>query len=487
MPGCCLLARGASATLCVSHTTNDICLTSEIPDIITFKLAGSLRATSGSLPRLVVPRYLWCVWEGPGNGKDMSKTLAEKILSSKSGTNGAAGDIVIAAVDLVFVQDGTGPLAVRQFEAGGFESLANPNRTALFLDHAAPSSAKELSNDHAFLRTFAARTGARLFDVGDGVCHQLVAENLANPGEVVLGADSHTTTGGGLCAFSTGMGSTDIAIAMGLGKTWLRVPESYAINIKGRFAPGVFAKDLILHLIGLLGADGATYKALEFCGPAVTGLDMPDRLTIANMAVEAGAKVGLFPSDEITRQFLADHGRAERFQSLSADEGALYERHVDIDLGRLEPTVSCPHAVDNVAKASALRGTKIQQVFLGTCTNGRLKDLEIAARIVRGRERHPQTRLLVAPASRTVLRKAIDAGYVQALLDAGATLIPPGCGACVGIHQGILGDGESCLSTANRNFHGRMGNPASSIYLASPATAAASALTGEITDPREFL
>ena len=417
----------------------------------------------------------------------MGKTLAEKILSQKSGTDAHSGDIVVAGVDLVFVQDGTGPLAVRQFEASGFSRLANPNRTAVFLDHASPSPARELSNDHKLLRDFSRRTGALLFDVGDGVCHQLVAEELANPGEIVLGADSHTTTAGGLGAFATGMGSTDIAMAMALGNTWLRVPESFKISVEGRFGPAVHAKDLILHLIGLVGADGATYKALEFGGDTVDGMTMSDRLTIANMAIEAGGKVGLFPSDDTTRQFLVAQGRGDRHRLLQADGDAEYERMIDIDASRLEPTVSRPHTVDNVALAKDLKGTRIQQVFIGTCTNGRLEDLAIAAGLLKGRKRHPDTRLIVTPASRKVMQAAIEAGYIQTFLDAGAVIDPVGCGACVGIHQGILGDGEVCLSTANRNFHGRMGNPESFIYLASPFTAAASAITGEITDPREFL
>ena len=417
----------------------------------------------------------------------MGKTLAEKILSEKSGTEARAGDIVVAQVDLVFVQDGTGPLAVRQFEASGFENLAKPTRTAIFLDHAAPSPARELSNDHLLLRDFARRTGARLFEVGEGVCHQLVAESLANPGEVILGADSHTTTAGALGAFATGMGSTDIAMAMALGKTWLRVPESFRIVVERRFGKGVYAKDLVLHLIGLIGADGATYKALEFGGETVSLMSMSERLTIANMAVEAGGKAGLFPSDNITKEYLVAQGRGDKHRRLEADADAAYERTIKINAAALEPTVSKPHTVDNTALARELRGAKIQQVFIGTCTNGRLEDMAIAASLLKGRKRHPDTRLIIAPASRKVLLAAIEAGYIQTLLEAGAVIDPAGCAACVGIHQGVLGDGENCLSTANRNFHGRMGNPNSFIYLASPATAAASAITGEITDPREYL
>lgn len=417
----------------------------------------------------------------------MGKTLAEKILTNKSGTDACAGDIVVADVGLVFVQDGTGPLAVRQFEASGFKRVASPERTALFLDHAAPSPAKELSNDHILLRNFAKKTGSDLFDVGEGVCHQLVAESLACPGEVIVGADSHTTTAGGLGAFATGMGSTDIAMAMALGKTWLRVPESFKIMVEGRLQKLVLAKDIILYLISSIGADGATYKALEFCGEAIESLSISSRITIANMAIEAGAKVGLFPSDDTTREYLAARGRGECYYPLSPDDDAVYERIIEIDASALEPMVSAPHSVDSALPVKDMKGIKIDQVFIGTCTNGRVQDLAMAARLLKGKQRCADTRLIVAPASRKVLQYSIEAGYIQTLLEAGATIMPPGCAACVGIHQGILGDKESCLSTANRNFHGRMGNPDSFIYLASPATAAATAITGEITDPRELL
>jgi 3-isopropylmalate/(R)-2-methylmalate dehydratase large subunit len=283
------------------------------------------------------------------------------------------------------------------------------------------------------------------------------------------------------------MGSSDIAVAMALGKTWLRVPESLKVEVVGDLSKGVYAKDLILHIIGSLGADGATYMALEFCGSAISDMSMPQRLTIANMAVEAGGKVGLFPSDEVTKEYLERYERGDRYHPLVPDPDATYQQTIQIDASRIEPTVSCPHSVDNIALVHELEGTKIDQVFLGTCTNGRLEDLAVAAAILHGKRRHSDTRLIVAPASRQVLQQAVEVGYISTLLDAGAVLMPPGCAACVGVHQGVLGDGESCLSTANRNFKGRMGNPESFIYLASPATAAATAIKGEITDPREFL
>lgn len=415
----------------------------------------------------------------------MGKTLAEKILSERIGREIRPGDIVIAPVDVALAQDGTAPLAIRQFEKMKLTKVANPERTVFFIDHAAPSPRQELSNDHLLLRQFAQRAGIQLSEVGEGVCHQIMAESYVTPGDIVVGADSHTVTAGALCAFATGMGSTDVAVGMGLGRTWFRVPESVRIEMEGVFSQGVYAKDLALYLIGLLGADGATYKALEFGGQAVKTMVMADRLTLANMSVEAGAKVGLFPSDEVTRAFLSEQGRGYSFRPLAPDVDAEYERVVKVDLTRLEPMVARPHTVDNVVPVGAVAGTRIQQVFIGSCTNGRLEDLAVAAKILRGRRRHPSTRLVVAPASRRVLLAAIRAGYIEALVEAGAAVVNPGCGACVGVHQGVLGDGESCLATSNRNFQGRMGNPAAFIYLASPATAAATAVAGEVIDPRE--
>ncbi|MFC1961711.1 3-isopropylmalate dehydratase large subunit [Chloroflexota bacterium] len=436
----------------------------------------------------------------------MGKTLAEKILSKKSGAEAKAGDIIVAWVDLTFVQDTTGPLTVRQFREAGFKKLARPERTVFFLDHAAPSPNSALSNDHILLRKFAQETGAIAADIGEGVCHQLVAESFARPGGVIVGADSHTITAGALGAFATGMGSSDVAVAMALGETWFRVPESFQIEISGALPKGVYAKDIILHLIGLLGADGATYKALEFGGETVEKMSVAGRLTIANMAVEAGAKVGLFAADERTRDYLNAQGRGEDYQPLPPDAGAAYERLVKIDAAALEPLVARPHTVDNVVPAWELKNIRIPQVMIGTCTNGRLEDLAVAASILRGKRCHPETRLIasypgrrwtgslhqetrliVCPASRRVMLAAIAAGYLQVLVEAGAVILPPGCGPCLGLHQGVLGDGESCLSTANRNFQGRMGNPDAFIYLASAATAAATALTGVITDPREVV
>ncbi|MFC1941339.1 3-isopropylmalate dehydratase large subunit [Chloroflexota bacterium] len=417
----------------------------------------------------------------------MGKTLAEKILSARSDVDACAGDIVIVRVDVVFVHDSSGPLTLRQFIETNLNAIHNPQKTILFIDHSAPSSVSQLSNDHKFLRDFAEEKGAVLSDIGQGVCHQIVAESWANPGDIIIGSDSHTVTAGALGAFATGMGSTDIAIAMALGKTWLRVPETIKVVVNGRLARGVFPKDVILHIIGQIGADGATYKALEFGGDTIATTSISERLTMANMVIEAGAKVGLFPSDSITESYMKSQGRGERYIALNPDPYAVYEETIEIDVAQLEPTVAKPHAVDNIALARELKGVRVDQVFIGTCTNGRLDDIQIAASILQGKKRHPHTRLIVVTASEKIFLAAIAEGYITALIESGAVIVPPGCAACMGVHQGVLGDGEVCLSTANRNFKGRMGNPNAFVYLASPATAAASAIRGEITDPREFL
>lgn len=417
----------------------------------------------------------------------MGQALAEKILSRRVGRAVRPGEFVVAPVDLALAQDGTGPLTVRQMQAMGFQAPRAPDRALFFIDHAFPSPRKELSNDHLFLREFARRTGARLYEGGEGVCHQLMVEEHASPGQVIVGADSHTCTAGALGAFATGMGSTDVAVAMALGENWFRVPESVRIEAKGRFPPGVSAKDLALWLIGRLGADGATYQALEFGGPGIAGLDMSGRFTLCNMAVEAGAKTGLVASDQVTREFLARMGRGECWQPLEPDPDAAYAARLEVDLESLPPMVSKPHRVDHVAPVEEVKGTPVQQIFLGSCTNARLEDLRVAAAILRGRRVAPGVRLLVMPASRRVYAEALKEGLLAELLEAGATICPPGCGPCAGIHLGILGDGEVCLSTTNRNFQGRMGNPRAEVFLASPATAAASALEGAIADPREFV
>ena len=416
----------------------------------------------------------------------MGQTIAEKIISKHAGHDVKAGELCIAKVDVAAVQDGTGPLTVQEFKKIGKKELANPKRTVLFIDHAAPSPRKELSNTHMILREFAKETGAVMSDTGAGVCHQRLIETFVNPGEILVGADSHTCTSGALGAFATGMGSTDIAVAMALGKTWMKVPPTFKIVVNGDFPKGVYAKDLILHLIGLIGADGATYKALEFSGSTIENMSMSDRFTIANMAVEAGAKAGLFITDEKTKAYLKERGREDKFVEIYPDKDAVYERIIEIDASKIEPTVSCPHTVDNTKLAKQLKDVKLNQVFIGTCTNGRIEDLRIAAEILKGRKVNPDVRLIIVPASKDVYLKAIEEGLLSIFVEAGASVLAPGCGPCVGVHAGILGDGEVCLATQNRNFQGRMGNTKGFIYLSSPATAASSAITGHITDPREL-
>ena len=415
----------------------------------------------------------------------MDKTLAEKIIGSKVGQDVRAGDFVVTPVDIVLAHEGTGPLAVDQFQALGVKRAAAQG--LFFSDHAAPAPRKELADVQRRLRIFAEEAETRFYSPGTGICHQLVAEEWAAPGLIVVGADSHSCSAGALGAFGTGMGSTDIGVALAFGETWLRVPETIRVEFTGRMPTGLSAKDLILHLIGILGADGAIYKALEFGGEVVEALDLESRLTLANMAVEAGAKAGLCAADQITRSYLEEQGRGSSFQPLAPDPDAVYEQVLEIEVSGLSPMVALPHFVDNVHPVEDAVGTPLDQVFLGTCTNGRLSDLRAAAAVLEGKVIPPDMRLLIGPASRRVYQKALQEGLIEIFLEAGGVILPPGCGPCVGVHQGVLADGERCLSTMNRNFRGRMGNPNAEIILGSPVTAAASALTGMVSDPREAL
>ena len=410
----------------------------------------------------------------------MGLTLAQKILSSHAGHEVQFNELVIANVDVCATQDGTGPLAIKEFKKLNKE-LKNPKRTILFIDHAAPSPRKELSNAHNTIREFAQEYGAVLSDIGCGVCHQRLIEEYVNPGEILVGADSHTCTSGALGAFATGMGSTDIAVSMAYGKTWFKVPQSFKIEVNGKFQENVTSKDLMLYLIGLIGADGATYKALEFCGETIKNMSMSERFTLANMAVEAGAKAGIFETDEKTKEFLKEHNRLDKFKEIKMDDDAKYERVIKIDASIITPMVSCPHTVDNVKPASKLSNVKLNQVFIGTCTNGRIEDLRIAAQVLKGNKVAPDVRLIIAPASRDIYLKAAKEGLLEIFLESGANLIPAGCGPCVGVHGGILGDNEVCLATQNRNFQGRMGNVNGFIYLSSPYVAAKSAIKGYIS------
>ncbi|MCK4575104.1 3-isopropylmalate dehydratase large subunit [candidate division WOR-3 bacterium] len=417
----------------------------------------------------------------------MGKTIAEKIIAEHCGKDVKPGDIVVAKVDVSMVQDGTGPLSVQELQKMDMERVLNPERTILFLDHASPSPRKELSNAHIILRKFAEKTGAYLSEVGEGVCHQRLVETFVNPGEICVGADSHTCTSGALGAFATGMGSTDIALAFALGKVWLRVPTTFKFIINGKLNKGVYSKDIILYIIGMIGADGATYKAMEFTGDTISNLSMESRFVISNMAIEAGGKTGLIPTDDVTKAYLASRGREDKYTEIRADDDAEYEKVFTIDATTIEPQVAFPHTVDNTKTFPEAKGIKLNQVYIGSCTNGRLEDLRIAASILKGKKRHPRVRLIVIPASREVYLNALKEGLLETFVEAGANILAPGCGPCVGVHEGALGDDEAVLSTQNRNFKGRMGNPKGFIYLSSPATAAYSAIKGEISDPREVL
>ncbi len=405
-------------------------------------------------------------------------TLSEQIISNNVGRPVRAGELVVVEPDTAMGHDSLTPGIIKTVkEQLGVEKVANRDQIVLVMDHVAPASNVGTAQNQNFIREFAREQDVRLFDVGRGICHQvLVEEKIARPGTIVVGSDSHSTSYGAVGAFGSGMGSTDIALVWATGKTWLRVPETLRIQVSGRFRPGVDAKDLALKLCRDLTIAGATYMAIEYHG--MDWLPMNGRQTMSSMAIELGAKAGIFPPDGEV---------AERFDVpdwLYVDSDAIYAQTLEIDLDELEPQVAIPHSVDDVVDLSDIVGQKIDVVFLGTCTNGRYEDLRDAADILQGKQIHPHLRLLVTPASREELQKAIADDTLNILLSAGATLTTPGCGACMGRHQGTLADNDICLSTGNRNFKGRMGHPTSQIYLSSPSVAAASAITGEITDPR---
>lgn len=417
----------------------------------------------------------------------MGRNIVEKIMSEHSGKEVRAGDYSLVNLDLVHAPDGGAPLIIDLLRQFGMTRLWNPSRAVFIIDHCTPAPRAEMANWHKKIREFAHQQGAIIHDVGDGIVHQIVAESYIEPGSMAVGGDSHTCTAGALGALATGMGSTDIGVAFVLGKTWMRVPETWRVKVEGTLPAAVSPKDLILSIIGQITADGATYRALEFCGSTIEQMDMAGRLTLCNMVVEAGAKFGVVASDQKTRAFLQAHGRGQSYREIRSDPDAVYENTIEMDGTKLTPVIACPHAVDNVKPIEEVEGTPIDQVFVGSCTNGRVEDLRVVAKIMSGKKRSPRTRMVVIPASRRVYLEALKEGIIQTLIEAGAAVDSPGCGPCGGIHLGILGDNERCLSTSNRNFHGRMGSPSSFVYLASPATAAATALYGQITDPRKVL
>ncbi|MDD2440284.1 MAG: homoaconitase large subunit [Methanosarcinaceae archaeon] len=408
--------------------------------------------------------------------------MSEKIFTRAVGKEAKAKDFVLANVDYAMAHDGTSVLAVKAFKEMEIEKVWNPEKIVIPFDHIAPSNTETSAGlQHEIRDWIKEQQIPNFYEIGEGICHQVLPENgFAMPGKLIVGADSHSCTYGAFGAFATGVGATDMAEIFASGRLWFRVPESLRITVEGKLEKGVYAKDLTLYLIGKTGIAGATYKALEFYGNAIEELSVSGRMTLCNMAIEMGAKTGIVPPDEKTFAFLKGRA-ANSYEPVYADSEASYVQEINYDAADIEPQVACPHQVDNVKPVGELEGTSLDQVFIGTCTNGRLEDLELAAEILKGKQ--VSVRTIVIPASRRVLLKAIENGTMKTLLKAGVTPATPGCGPCLGAHQGVIGEGEVCLSTANRNFRGRMGK-GGFIYLASPATAAASALTGEITDPR---
>jgi 3-isopropylmalate/(R)-2-methylmalate dehydratase large subunit len=418
----------------------------------------------------------------------MGETVSEKVLARASGLEMVgAGEIVKARVDIAMMPDLTTILAVRAMEAMGRERVWDVDRVVIVLDHVAPASTLMGATIHRDIRRFAREQSLRhLYDVESGVCHQVLPEKgHVKPGALIIGADSHTCTHGAFGAFATGVGSTDMGAVLATGKTWLRVPETIRVVVEGALPKHVAPKDVILRVIKEIGADGATYNAVEFSGSTVAEMSVSGRMTLCNMAIEMGAKTGIVEPDEKTLGYLRERTDGV-FNPVYADQDAEYRRILRLDVDKLEPQIACPHKVDNVKPVSEVAGTRIDQVFIGSCTNGRLEDLEAARSILRGKCIHPDVRLLVVPASRDVYIEALDAGIIHDLMEAGATVSNPSCGACFGGHIGLLAPGEVGLTTSNRNFKGRQGSPEAQVYLSSPEVAATSAVKGTIADPREL-
>jgi 3-isopropylmalate/(R)-2-methylmalate dehydratase large subunit len=419
----------------------------------------------------------------------MGQTFAEKVLAGKAGLESVVpGQIVTVRPDHLLMHDNTSAIVAKVAEDLKAYGLVDRRLPVIAIDHVVPAVDEKTALGHAKIRQFVREYGiAHFFDVGEGVCHQLMVEKgLALPGMLVLGSDSHTCTYGALGAFATGIDRTEAAVLLLTGETWLKVPETIRVTLSGRLPRGVLGKDLVLRIIGDIGADGANYRAVEFHG-GIGGLSMDDRLTVANMGIEMGAKIAVFPVDAATEAYLAEHAPGAEWEAVWADAGAAYGRELCYDLSSLEPLVARPHTVDNVAPVSAVAGLPVHQAFLGTCTNGRLSDLRAAASILAGKKVAPGVRLLVIPASRSIFLAASADGTLATLVEAGAMVAPPGCGPCLGAHQGLLAPGERCVSSSNRNFQGRMGSKDAEVFLASPLTVAASALRGVLTDPREVV
>jgi len=417
--------------------------------------------------------------------------ITEKILAKASGKNTVhPEEIVDANVDMVMVHDLTGPLAVEAFKRIGITHVWDNQKVVVILDHQVPPESVKAAELHKTMRKFAKDQQLRIYDVGKGgICHQVMPEKgHVLPGTVIVGADSHTCTYGAFGAFATGIGSTEAAAVFVTGKIWLKVPQAVKVNVEGQFQKYVTPKDLILSIIGDAGAGGAIYKSVEFAGPAIRAMSIAGRMTLCNMTVEMGAKNGIVEPDETTRKFL--EGRTAKdlvpFESLKSDADASYEKVIDIEIADLEPQVACPSSVDNVKSVSEIGNIQVEQAFIGSCTNGRIEDLRLAAQILKGKMVKDGVRALVIPASQEVYSQALREGLIEIFTDAGALVCGSTCGPCLGGHIGLLASGETCVSTSNRNFIGRMGSTEANVYLASPATVAASAITGRITDPREL-
>jgi homoaconitate hydratase family protein len=419
--------------------------------------------------------------------KSVGLTFSEKALGRKAGRTVRAGEVITVSPDYYLSHDNSSAI-IGEFKKLGLKKVAAPGKIVIVLDHIVPAADEKYAQNHKTIREFVAEQGIpNFFDIHAGVCHQVFSEaSFALPGAVIMGSDSHTTTYGAFGAFAAGVGRTETASLWATDEIWLRVPETLRIEFRGRFPVGVFAKDAILKILGDHGADRANYEAVEFAGPAAGDFSLASRMVLCNMAAEMGAKNGYFEPDGKTIDWLKARARGS-YEILKSDSDANYEAVLKYDLGALEPQIACPHSVDNVKPVSAVAGRPFHQALIGTCTNGRLEDLEVAARILKGRKIHPGVRALILPASREVYLEAVKRGLIEIFLEANCVMVNPGCGPCLGAHEGLLAPGEVVVGTSNRNFKGRMGGRDSEIYLASPATVAASALEGKIADPRTYL
>lgn len=417
----------------------------------------------------------------------MGKTLSEKILGKKAGKEVSAGEVVTVAPDYCLSHDNSAAI-IGEFKKLGVERVKAPGKLVIILDHIVPAADEKYAQNHKTIREFVAAQGLpHFFDIQHGVCHQVLSEaSFALPGKLIVGSDSHTTTYGAFGAFAAGIGRTEAASIWATDEIWLRVPETLRVEFTGKLPAGVFAKDVILKVIGDNGADRANYEAIEFAGPAAGDFSLASRMVLANMAAEMGAKNGYFEPDEKTLEWVKARARAD-YEVVRSDKDAKYEAILKYDLSTIEPQLACPHTVDNVKPVREVGGKPFHQALIGTCANGRLEDIEVAAKILKGKKVHPGVRALILPASREIYVEAMRKGLLEILSESGCVILNPGCGPCLGAHEGLLAAGEVVVSTSNRNFRGRMGNRDSEIYLVSPATAAASALEGKITDPRKYL